>query len=90
MVYPFMTLPDKSEIVHSEQMSDGSVKVYIEKPDARLCFCHASCLLPGYCWSDVYGFTAADIARYEEIIRSCAHLIIEFSRDGGFENASGF
>ena len=35
MVYPFMTLDDRTEIVHSEMKEDGSVKVYMEKPDAE-------------------------------------------------------
>ena len=38
MVYPFMTLDDNTEIVHSEMNSDGKVKVYIEQPDEQLCF----------------------------------------------------
>ena len=28
--------------------------------------------------------------RYQEVIESTAHLILEFSKEGGFENASGF
>ena len=35
MMYPFLTLDDQTEIVHSEMRSDGSVKVYIEKPDSK-------------------------------------------------------
>ena len=46
MMYPFLTLDDKTEIVHSEMNSDGKVKVYIEKPDADLCFRHAICYIP--------------------------------------------
>ena len=34
MLYPFMTLPDETEIVHSE-MQDGRVKVYVEKADEK-------------------------------------------------------
>lgn len=90
MMYPFMTLPDGTEIVHSEMKQDGQVKVYIEKPDPELCFRHAACWLPAYRWEDVSGFGAEDIQRYEDIIRSTAHLIIGFSQDGGFANASGF
>ena len=30
-MYPFLTLDDNTEIVHSEMRSDGTVKVYIEK-----------------------------------------------------------
>ena len=33
MMYPYMTLNDNTEIVHSEMLEDGRVKVYIEKPD---------------------------------------------------------
>ena len=38
MMYPFMTLNDETEIVHSEMLKDGKVKVYIEKPDEKDCF----------------------------------------------------
>ena len=40
MMYPFMTLDDATEIVHSETQSDGRVKVYIEKPDEKDGFLH--------------------------------------------------
>ena len=48
MMYPFMTLDDDTEIVHSEMKPDGRVKVYLEKPDAEDCFHSAVCWLPGY------------------------------------------
>ena len=35
MMYPFMTLDDNTEIVHSEMQPDHRVKVYIEKPDEK-------------------------------------------------------
>ena len=50
MMYPFMTLDDDTEIVHSEMKPDGRVKVYLEKPDAEDCFHSAVCWLPGYDW----------------------------------------
>ena len=31
MVYPYATLSDTTEVVHSEMRSDGRVKVYFEK-----------------------------------------------------------
>ena len=46
MMYPFMTLNDETEIVHSEMKMDGRVKVYIEKPDEKDGFHHATCWLP--------------------------------------------
>ena len=64
--------------------------VYIERPDAELCFKHAKCFLPYYTWEDVYGFDEDDVARLQEVVESCAHLIMEFSKAGGFDRASGF
>ena len=90
MMYPFMTLDDNTEIVHSHMLEDGRVKVYIEKPDEKDCFHHATCYLPKYEWEDIFGFTTEDIDRYKEVIESTAHLIIEFSQEGGVENASSF
>jgi len=90
MMYPFLTLDDQTEIVHSEMLDDQRVKVYLEKPDEKDCFHYATCYLPGYEWKDVFGFTQEDIARYQEVIESTAHLILEFSKEGGFEHASGF
>ncbi len=90
MMYPFMTLNDETEIVHSDMQTDGRVKVYIEKPDEKYCFRHATCWLPTYFWEDVVGFSETDIEYYQDIIRSTAHLIMEFAQKGGFENASGF
>ena len=88
MMYPFMTLNDETEIVHSDMQDDGRVKVYIEKQDEQYGFKHAACWLPHYTWEDIYHFSKEEIEQFEEIIRSTAHLIIEFSKDGGFENAS--
>ena len=46
MMYPFMTLNDETEIVHSDMQKNGTVKVYIEKPDGQYGFKHATCWLP--------------------------------------------
>lgn len=37
MMYPFMTLDDDTEIVHSMH-SGGCMKVYIERPDGMMAF----------------------------------------------------
>ena len=70
MMYPFLTLDDETEIVHSDIQPDGRVKVYIERPDAKDGFHHATCWLPDYQWEDIYGFSQNDIARFQEIIRA--------------------
>lgn len=90
MMYPFMTLDDNTEIVHSEMKEDGRVKVYLERPDEQDCFHHATCWLPSYVWEDIFGFSDADMARFQEIVQSTAHLILQFSQEGGFDSAAGF
>ncbi|MEY8316262.1 hypothetical protein AALB19_02960 [Oscillospiraceae bacterium 50-58] len=90
MMYPFMTLDDNTEIVHSEMKEDGRVKVYLERPDEKDGFHHAACWLPDYTWEDISGFSAEDMERFQEVIQSTAHLILEFSQEGGFDSAAGF
>ena len=76
MMHPFLTLDDSAEIVHSEMRPDGTVKVYVEKPDAQDGFHSAVCILPGYQWQDITGFSQAELDRYDEVIHSTAHLIL--------------
>ena len=68
MMFPFLTLDDGTEIVHSEKLENGRVKFYIERPDEKDCFHHATCYLPGYEWTDNYGFTPDEIQNFQQII----------------------
>ncbi len=88
MMYPFMTLNDDTEITHSEMKADGRVKVYIETPDERDGFHSAVCWLPGYEWEKIDGYSEAEIERFNQLVRNNAHLIIEFSQDGGVLSAT--
>ena len=90
MMYPFLQLNDNTEIVHSEMLSDGSVKVYVEKPDAKDCFHNMTCYLPKYEITESFGFSNEEIKSYLDIIKSTSNLIMEFARNGGFEHAAGF
>ena len=67
MMYPFMTLAHNTEIVHSETLEDGKVKVYIEKPDEKDGFYNAICYLPDYEWKDIHGFSDDEISRIKKI-----------------------
>lgn len=92
MLYPFMTLNDNTEIVHSELLEiDGKehVKVCIERPVFEG-FQSIECYLPEYEWKNNHGFTDKDIEQFQELLESTAHIIIELAREGGFENASNF
>ena len=89
MLYPFMTLADGTEIVHSEScVSNGreEVKVCIEKP-IDYGFKTATCRLPDYQWEKIEGYTPEEIAGLQELIQSLAATIYELARDGGFEHA---
>jgi len=78
MMYPFMTLNDNTEIVHTKTMiidEKESVKVYIEKP-VEGGFHSAECYLPQYEWKNIEGFSKEEVKRYQDILESTAHIII--------------
>ena len=89
MMYPYLTLNDDTEITHSEMKADGSVKVYIETPDDKGGFHSAVCWLPQYQWESVNGYSDAEMDSFRKLIRNNAHLILEFSQDGGVLYAAG-
>ncbi|MCD8084674.1 MAG: hypothetical protein LUE86_14500 [Clostridiales bacterium] len=93
MMYPFMTLNDGTEIVHSEAYkgNDGSecVKVYFEKP-VYGGFHSAECYLPSYEWKNIEGFSPEKIQELQEFLESIAHIVIRLAREGGFDNAANF
>lgn len=88
MMYPYLTLNDDTEITHSEMYPDGRVKVYIETPDCKDGFHNATCYLPEYRWEEIFGYSEAEMNYFKQLIRDNAHLIMEFSQEGGFDNAS--
>ena len=90
MMYPYLTLDDTTEIVHSEMKSNGCVEVYIEKADEKDGFHSAYCLLPQYEWKDISGFTENEIKEFQKLLENNAHLILELSQNGGINNASSF
>ena len=75
-------------VTHSEMKENGQVKVYIETPHEKDGFHSAVCWLPEYRWENIHGYTEEEMAHFKQLIRNNAHLIIEFSRDGGVLNAA--
>ena len=88
MMYPFLTLDDDTEITHSAFLPNETVKIYIEKPDETDGFHHMTLFLPDYHIEEVFGFQKTEVEKYLKIVRSTAHLILDFSRQGGFEYAA--
>ena len=87
-MHPYMTLNEDTEITHSEMKPDGRVKVYIETPNLKDGFHNATCYLPDYTWEDIVGYSETEMDYFKHLVRDNAHLIMEFSQEGGFENAS--
>ncbi len=85
MMYPYMTLSDGTEITHSHLIAEDArqkVIVHFERPtDAG--FDSARCELPAYSWTTVEGYSEQEIAFFEELLRSNAHLLFRYARDGG-------
>lgn len=88
MMYPFMTLNDDTEITHSEMLPDERVKIYIETPNLKDGFHSVICYLPDYTWEDNTGYLDTEMDYFGQLIRDNAHLIMEFSKEGGVLNAS--
>lgn len=53
-------------------------------------FHNATCYLPEYLWEDVNGYSVAGMDYFKEFVRNNAHLMLEFSKEGGILNASNF
>ena len=88
MMYPFMTLPDDTEITHSEIKNDGRIKVYIETPDEKDAFHNAVCWLPEYEWENISGYSQTEIEKFLKLLQNNVHLIVEFAKSGGILNAT--
>ena len=53
-------------------------------------FHNMTCYLPTYEIKEINGYSDKQVEEFVEIIKSTAHLIMEFAKEGGFEHASGF
>lgn len=74
MMYPFMTLNDHTEVVHSEAYDDNgqeTVKVYFEKP-VYGGFHSAECYLPSYDWKNIDGFSEPGDSVFHRIFEDCS------------------
>ena len=77
MMYPFITLTDRTEIVHSDLLPDNKLIIYVEKPVGDVCFHYGVLRLPEYCWVQVKGFTQEELDRYFKIIKEYESQIYE-------------
>ncbi|MEG1947916.1 MAG: hypothetical protein RR139_12580 [Lachnospiraceae bacterium] len=89
MMYPYMTLADETEILHSHLMEqDGvqTIEVHFER-STETGFDVARCQLPSYQWIKKEGFTDTEIARFEDFLHCNAHLLYKYAGNGGIKIA---
>ena len=88
-MYPYLTLADEIEIVHSHikvQNGNNEVLVHFERP--RLYgFDAARCKLPSYEWISRDGFTNEEIIKFELFLQNNAHTIFKYAELGGIDVA---
>ncbi|EET61605.1 hypothetical protein BRYFOR_06288 [Marvinbryantia formatexigens DSM 14469] len=89
MMYPYMTLADETEIVHSQIIEENNVQkviVHFERPTEDG-FDSARCELPTYKWILKDGYSEEEIAMFEQLLRSNAHLLYKYAANGGIQIA---
>lgn len=88
-MYPYMTLADETEIVHSQIITEGEVRkviVHFERPTENG-FDSARCELPDYKWLMIEGYTEQEIELFEKLLHSNAHLLYRYAENGGIHIA---
>lgn len=89
MMYPYMTLADETEIVHSQIIEDDNMQkviVHFERP-TEIGFDSARCELPTYNWLSVKGYSKEEIDKFDKLLQSNAHLIYKYAANGGIQIA---
>ena len=89
MMYQYMTLSDETEIVHSQLIEDKGIKkviVNFERPTDNG-FDSARCELPEYKWTEKEGYSDEEIAFFEKLLHSNAHLLYKYAANGGIKIA---
>ena len=89
MMYPYMTLSDETEIVHSQLIEDKGIKkviVNFERPTDNG-FDSERCELPEYKWTEKERYSDEEIAFFEKLLHSNAHLLYKYAANGGIKIA---
>ena len=86
MMYPYITLADETLITHSHLLGEGenkSVKVHFERP-VDFGFDSVTYMLPSYEQIKKVGnYSDEEIARFERLLKSSAHLLFRYAEEGG-------
>jgi len=88
-MFPYLTLADETEIVHSHILEEDGVRrveVHFERPTEQG-FCSARCVLPEYRWKFNDGFSKEELAFFQELLEHNAHLLYRYAAEGGMRFA---
>ena len=90
MMYPYITLADETEIVHSQIIEENGiekVEVHFERPTENGFDC-IRFELPTYKILFKDGnYTEKEIKMFEEFLQNNAHLIYKYAKSGGVKIA---
>ncbi len=89
MIYPYMTLADGTEIVHTQVFEENNiqkVEVHFERP-TKDGFDTARCQLPSYTWLIREGFSEKELDMFDQFMHSNAHLFYKYGNNGGIQIA---
>ena len=88
-MYPYMTLFDETEVVHSHIINENGVNkvlVHFERPTEDG-FDSARCELPSYKWLYNEGYSESEIDFFNHYLESNAHLLYKYAASGGMRIA---
>lgn len=89
MIYPYITLADGTEIVHTQVFEENNiqkVEVHFERP-TKDGFDTARCQLPSYTWLIREGFSEKELDMFDQFMHSNAHLFYKYGNTGGIQIA---
>ncbi|MCM1024451.1 MAG: hypothetical protein NC395_10390 [Prevotella sp.] len=86
MMYPYMTLSDETEVVHSHLIDGEKVVVHFERPTEEG-FLSARFELPSYRLLSCEGYSREETDFFKELLRHNAHLIYKYAECGGVKIA---
>lgn len=89
-MYPYMTLEDGTEVVHSGIIHEDGVDkviVHFERP-TKDGFDSIRCELPSYTWTPWEGhFTDEELRFFDKFVHANAHLFYRYAASGGVKVA---
>ena len=78
MMWSYATLSDGTHIAYSDLQDDGTLRIAVER-SRDWGFESARCVMPAYRWTEIDGFSDAEIAELDEFLRNNAPLIFELA-----------